>query len=191
MIQKSLAFASQARTLDHSPTFVMRTLPSGCPRTETLSNRAAAYKPERNRLRLRSSVPTPSNIEVLTDFQPVNAVGDLAVLARLLDSRTEIGSAAARCSARLPHEASTTCPAGTEPWASIQLRRRRPNAVDGLAISSQSPCCFVGENFPIPNQPSLMLTSSEPPSLSPISLVGLLQSSSGRRLTSFSSSWAW
>ena len=30
------------------------------------------------------------NIEVLTDFQPVNTVGDLAVLARLLDARTEI-----------------------------------------------------------------------------------------------------
>src|SRR3974390_3232382 len=52
----------------------------------------------------------------------------------------------------LPHEASTTCPAGTAPWASIQFRRRRLYAVDGLAISSQSPSCFVGENFPIANQ---------------------------------------
>ncbi|HEY6373172.1 MAG TPA: alpha-hydroxy-acid oxidizing protein [Candidatus Sulfotelmatobacter sp.] len=34
-----------------------RTLPSGCPRTETLSNRAAAYKPERNRLRLLDALP--------------------------------------------------------------------------------------------------------------------------------------
>jgi len=51
--------ATYAFTLDHSPTFVTRTLPSGCPRTETLSHRAAAYKPERNRLRLRSSVPIP------------------------------------------------------------------------------------------------------------------------------------
>jgi hypothetical protein len=42
----------------HSPTFVTRTLPSGSPRTETLSNRTAAYKPERNRLRLLSSAPT-------------------------------------------------------------------------------------------------------------------------------------
>jgi hypothetical protein len=33
--------------------------PSGCPRTETLSSRAAAYNPDRNRLRLLSSVPTP------------------------------------------------------------------------------------------------------------------------------------
>jgi hypothetical protein len=33
-----------------------------------------------------------------------------------------------------------------EPWASIQLRRRRPYAVDGLAIS-QSPFRVVGENF--------------------------------------------
>jgi len=48
---------SYARMLDHSPTFVTRTLPSGCPRTDTLSSRAAAYKPERNRLRLRSSMP--------------------------------------------------------------------------------------------------------------------------------------
>ena len=30
--------------LDHSPTFVMRMLPSGCPLTETLSNRAAAQR---------------------------------------------------------------------------------------------------------------------------------------------------
>src|ERR1035441_2411768 len=51
--------ALQARKLDHSPTFVTRTLPSGSPRTETLSSRAAAYKPDRHRLRLRSSVPTP------------------------------------------------------------------------------------------------------------------------------------
>jgi hypothetical protein len=43
----------------HVPTFVIRTLPSGCPRTDTLSSLAAAYKPERNRLRLLSSVPTP------------------------------------------------------------------------------------------------------------------------------------
>jgi len=52
----------------------------------------------------------------------------------------------------LPHEASTTWLAGTEPWASIQLRRRRPYAVDGLAISSQSPFRVVGENSPIANQ---------------------------------------
>jgi len=39
----------------------------------------------------------------------------------------------------LPHEASTTWWGGTEPWTSVQLRRRRPKAVDGLAISSQSP----------------------------------------------------
>jgi hypothetical protein len=55
--------------LDHSPTFVTRTLPSGCPRTDTLSSRAAAYKPERNRLRLRS----------------------FTVLARLLDAWTDVG----------------------------------------------------------------------------------------------------
>src|SRR5882762_2615176 len=30
------------------------------------------------------------NIEVLTDFQPVNTLGNLGVLARLLNSRTEI-----------------------------------------------------------------------------------------------------
>lgn len=51
----------------------------------------------------------------------------------------------------LPHEASTTWAGGTEPWASIQLRLRRPYAVDGLAISSQSPFRLVGENFPIAN----------------------------------------
>jgi hypothetical protein len=52
----------------------------------------------------------------------------------------------------LPHEASTTCSAGTEPGASVQLRRRRPYAVDGLAINSQSPFRVVGENSPIANQ---------------------------------------
>jgi len=31
------------------------------------------------------------NIEVLTDFQLVNTLGNLSVLARLLDSWTEIG----------------------------------------------------------------------------------------------------
>ena len=56
---------------------------------------------------------------------------------------------AMQCS--LPHEASTTWLGETEPWASIQLRRRRPYAVDGLAISSQSPFRFVGEKFPIAN----------------------------------------
>jgi hypothetical protein len=42
---------------DHSATFVTRTLPSGSPRTETLSSRAAAYKPERNRLRRWARAP--------------------------------------------------------------------------------------------------------------------------------------
>ena len=49
----------------------------------------------------------------------------------------------------LPHEASTTCPVGTEPWVSIQLRGRRPKAVDRLAISSQPPFIVVGENSPM------------------------------------------
>ncbi|HWY53618.1 MAG TPA: hypothetical protein VNZ03_04100 [Terriglobales bacterium] len=31
------------------------------------------------------------NVEVLTDLQPIDAVGDLSVLARLLDARTEEG----------------------------------------------------------------------------------------------------
>ena len=31
------------------------------------------------------------NIEVLTDFQPVDTLGNLAILARLLNSWTEIG----------------------------------------------------------------------------------------------------
>jgi len=51
---------SSGATMPHrTPTFVTRTLPSASPRTETLSNFAAAYKPDRKRLRLRSSVPTP------------------------------------------------------------------------------------------------------------------------------------
>jgi hypothetical protein len=43
------------------------------------------------------------NVEVLTDFQPVNAVGDLAVLARLLHSWTEIG---------VPQRDAVSIPAG-------------------------------------------------------------------------------
>lgn len=42
-------------------------------------------------MRLRSSVPTPLDVEMLTHFQPVNAIRNLAVRARLLDSRTEKG----------------------------------------------------------------------------------------------------
>ncbi len=34
--------------------------------------------------------PDALDVEVVTDLEPVNAVGDLAVLARLLDSRTEV-----------------------------------------------------------------------------------------------------
>src|SRR5208282_2122123 len=56
----------------------------------------------------------------------------------------------------LPHEASTTWPSGTEPWVSIQLCRRRPYAVDGLAISSQSPFRVVGENSPLANRSAFL-----------------------------------
>jgi hypothetical protein len=59
----------------------------------------------------------------------------------------------------LPHEASTTWRGGTEPCASIQLRLRRPYAVEGWAISSQSPCSFVGENFPIANRGRVWIPS--------------------------------
>jgi len=76
---------------DHSPIFVMRTLPSGCPRTETRSSRAAAYKPERNRLRLRSSVPTPWTSKCWPTLSLWTWSADLAVLARLLNSWTEVG----------------------------------------------------------------------------------------------------
>ena len=56
------------------------------------------------------------------------------------------------------------CPAGVQDknrpnLASIQLRRRRPKAVDGLAISSQSPFSVVGENFPIANQGRVWIPS--------------------------------
>ena len=91
-----------------------------------------------------------------SDPQPVDTVGDLPVLARLLDAGTEVSvlqSDAVIVAARRIGNLT----GGTEPCASIQLRRRRPKAVDGLAISSQSPCCFVGENFPIcgPEKPIL------------------------------------
>jgi hypothetical protein len=59
----------------------------------------------------------------------------------------------------LPHEASTTCPAGIGPRTSIQLRRRRPKAVDRLAISSQSPFFVAGENSPIANQEQAWILS--------------------------------
>jgi len=67
----------------------------------------------------------PSDIEVLTDLQPVGAVGNLAVLARLLDASTEIGVSqrdAVSVAAGGIHD--LTCWNGT--GASIQLRRRRP-----------------------------------------------------------------
>jgi len=69
----------------------------------------------------------------------------------------------------LPHEASTTWAGGTEPWASIQLRRRRPKAVDRLAISSQSPFRVVGENSPI----AILLDSTSQVGLG-VSLAGIV-----------------
>src|SRR5208337_4389172 len=67
--------APQASTLNHSPTFVMRTLPSGCPRTETLSARAAAYKPERNRLRLLAHAFWLSRVRSRSHFDSTNSIG--------------------------------------------------------------------------------------------------------------------
>jgi hypothetical protein len=78
----------------------------------------------------------------------VNAVGNLAVLAWLLDGGTEI-SVSQRDAMAIAARAIYNLTGWTEPWASIQLRRRRPYAVDEVAISSQSPCSFVGENFVI------------------------------------------
>ena len=76
-----------------------------------------------------------SNVEVLSDLQPVDAVGDLAVRARLLDPWTEIRM--------LQSDA---------PFVAARDIDNLPGRVEGLAISSQSPCCFVGENFPIANR---------------------------------------
>ena len=74
------------KPLDHSPTDT-RTLPSGCPRTETLSSRVQAAA---------KSVPASlvcahaMNVKMPSDLQPVDVVGDLAILARLVDARTQI-----------------------------------------------------------------------------------------------------
>ena len=67
-----------------------RTLPSGSPCTETLSSRAADVQARAESVAaplVRAHAP---NIEVLTDFQPVNTLGNLGVLAGLLNSRTKI-----------------------------------------------------------------------------------------------------
>jgi len=77
--------------LVHSPTFVMRTLPSGSPRTDTLSSRAAAYKAGAESVTAPLVYADARNVEVLTDLQPVNAGCDLALLARLLDAWTDVG----------------------------------------------------------------------------------------------------
>ena len=88
---------------------------------------------------------------MLIDRQPVNAGRDLAVLARLLDAWTDVG--VPQCDAVLVvARGIDNLPGRTAPWASIQLRRRRPYAVEVLAISSLSSCSFVGENLPIANQ---------------------------------------
>jgi hypothetical protein len=83
---------------------------------------------------------------VLTDFQPVNAIRDLAVLARLFDARSEVGVQQRDAALVAARDIDNLSGRDT-----IQLRRRRPKAVDVLAISSHSPCCFVGENFSIAN----------------------------------------
>jgi hypothetical protein len=76
----------------------------------------------------------------------VDAVGDLTILAGLLDSRAKasaLQSYAVLVAARRIDNLSGS--PRTETLSSCN--RRRPYAVDGLAISSQSPFCFVGENF--------------------------------------------
>lgn len=66
-----------------------------------------------------------SNIEMLTDPQPVNTFGDFGILAQLLDAGTKVSVlqsdaplVAARRIDNLPSRNGT--------WTSIQLRRRRP-----------------------------------------------------------------
>ena len=65
------------------------------------------------------------NVEVLTDFQPVNTLGNLGVLARLLNTRTEIG-VSERDAVPVAARGIDNLAGGTEPCASLQLRRRRP-----------------------------------------------------------------
>ncbi len=84
--------------LDHSPTFVTRTLPSGCPRTDPVELSSGVQAGSES-----GAAPLvyadARNVEVLTDLQPVNAGRDLAVIApvaRPVDGRRR---AAARCTA--------------------------------------------------------------------------------------------
>ena len=62
---------------------------------------------------------------MLTDLQPVNAGRDLAVLARLLDAWTDVG-VPQRDAAFVAASGIDNLTVRYEPWASIQLRRRRP-----------------------------------------------------------------
>ena len=126
------------------------------------------------------------NIEVLTDLQPVNAVGDLAVLARLLDARTEIGvpqrdavSVAARGIDNLTRQGrnrarrSSYADADRMRWTGWRSPRSRRVALSVRTFPLRTQCVFTR-------------TSSGPPSLLPTAPAVLRQFSCGRRLTSSS-----
>jgi hypothetical protein len=74
--------------LDHSPTFVTRTLPSGSPRRRDLVQPHSGVQARAESVAAPLVSAHPSDIEVLTYLQPVDTVGDLAVGAGLLDART-------------------------------------------------------------------------------------------------------
>jgi len=95
-------------------------------------------------LQLLSSMPTPGTSEVRTNLQPVNSVGNLAILARLLDPWTEIGVSqrdvvfvAARGIGYLPGRDRTV---GIDPRCAAADRVR----LTGLVICSQSPFRLCG-----------------------------------------------
>jgi hypothetical protein len=90
------------------------------------------------------------NIEVLTDLEPVNAVGDLAIRPRLLDSRTKIG--VPQRNAMLVAASGIDNLSGMHSTVSVDPVAPPPTVGGGrVAISSQSQRGFVGENFPIAN----------------------------------------
>jgi hypothetical protein len=79
---------------------------------------------------------------MLIDFEPVNAVGDLAVRARLLDASTEVG-VLQRDAALVAARRIDTCPAGAEPLASADRRlltgSRSPRNYRAALLARTSP----------------------------------------------------
>src|ERR1700688_2440556 len=78
--------------LDHTPTFVTRTLPSGCPRTDTLSSHAAAYNlPGRDGTVGVDPVAPPPDCMLWTGWRPPRN-RRVALLVRIFPLAAKLGA---------------------------------------------------------------------------------------------------